>query len=192
MNDPASYTAFANDRKIASGPLADLLRQTRRHLEQFPDSAILIFEDHSGKQVDFDLSGTLEQVLARALPPQPPARRGRPKLGVVSREISLLPRHWEWLEQQPVGASATLRRMIDEARKQGSAHENARRAAEATDRLMSALAGNRPGYEEAARALYAGDRAGFCALIEAWPEDIRTYLHQRSLEAFSPAEPTDR
>ncbi|MFY0534142.1 DUF2239 family protein [Nannocystis pusilla] len=51
---------------------------------------------------------------------EPPARTGpgRPKLGVVSREVSLLPRHWEWLERQPSGSR---RRCADSSRRRSGA-----------------------------------------------------------------------
>ena len=118
MNDaPATYTVFAGTRRLARGSLEEILRATKKKLDASPDLAVLIFEDRTGRQVDFDFRGTADEVVARALPPPEPERvgPGRPKLGVVSREISLLPRHWEWLERQPQGASAALRRLVEEA-----------------------------------------------------------------------------
>jgi uncharacterized protein len=129
--------------------------------------------------VDFDLRGALNEVVARALPARSRSGPGRPKLGVVSREASLLPRHWAWLEQQPNGASAALRRLVDQARKREPAEQRARLATEAVGRFMSAMADNLPGYEEASRALYAANRAHFEDLILHWPHDIRAYIQRR-------------
>ena len=146
---------------------------------------LLVFEDWSGRQVDFDLRGTAEEVVARAeaqgaqvagADPSPEARRGRPKLGVVSREVSLLPRHWEWLESQPNGISAAIRRLVDEARKREPEKERARLAVFAASRFMSAMAGDRQGFEEASRALFAGDRERFLGLVRPWPADVRAHL----------------
>jgi len=105
-------------------------------------------------------------------------RISSPRLGVVSREVSLLPRHWDWLEQQPNGISAALRRLLDEARKRAPGEERARLAREAAGRFMTAMAGNLPGYEEAARALFAKDHERFTQRIAAWPEDVRLHLER--------------
>jgi hypothetical protein len=134
--------------------------------------------------VDFDLRGELNEVMSRALPPRPRSGPGRPKLGVVSREVSLLPRHWAWLEQQPNGASAALRRIVDQARKREPGEQRARLAREAVGRVMSAMAGNLPGYEEASRALYAANRARFEDLILHWPHDIQGYIKRQAEDAF--------
>jgi hypothetical protein len=130
------------------------------------EAGVLCFEDATGKQVDFNF--------------REPARvgPGRPKLGVVSREISLLPRHWEWLESQPSGASAAIRRLVDQAR--NGAGDADRRRREAAGRFLTAMAGNLPGYEEATRALWAGDQARFAALMDGWPADVRAYAEQLS------------
>jgi uncharacterized protein len=138
---------------------------------------MLIFDDATGKQVDFDLRGNEAQVLARALPGQRTGP-GRPKLGVVSREISLLPRHWEWLEEQPNGASAALRRLVDEARRREQGRQRVRLALDAAARFMSAMAGNLPGFEEATRALYAKDRSQLESLTSKWPRDVRKHMLQ--------------
>ena len=111
--------------------------------------------------------------------------RPRPRLGVVAREVTLLPRHWEWLADQPGGASATLRRLVDEARKHETPKARARRAAATAGRAMTALAGDRPNFEEAYRALDAGDRDRFEALTAGWPEDVRGYLLRVAQEAFA-------
>jgi hypothetical protein len=171
MEPDATYSAFSGDRCIAQGPLRALLPALGGRAAGA--EPLLVFDDRSGKQVDFDLRGTPEEVMARALPPAGP---GRPRLGVVAREVTLLPRHWEWLEAQPSGASAALRRLVEEASRRDPGEQEARRAIEAASRVMTALAGDRPGYEEASRALFARDGRRFAALIRAWPADVRRYL----------------
>jgi uncharacterized protein len=170
------YTAFAGHKRVATGSLEELLAQLKRHLDRGGDASVLVFEDETGRQVDFDLRGSLEEVLARATPTPPRQGPGRPKLGVVSREVTLLPRHWEWLEQQPNGISAALRRLVDEARKASPDKESARLAREAAGRFMWAAAGDLPGFEEASRALFAGDRERLRDLTREWPADIRSHL----------------
>lgn len=147
----------------------------------------MIFEDKTGRQVDFQFGGTLTEVLARALPAKERVGPGRPKLGVVSREVSLLPRHWEWLEEQPQGISATLRRLVDEAKKKNPGEQRARRGREAVSKIMTAIAGNLPGYEEATRALFAKDNARFAELVVAWPKDIERYLLRLLAEWAAPS-----
>lgn len=158
---------------IASGPVDELLASLKGCFDRGEFASILVFNDRTGQQVDFDLRGTLDDVLARVLPVPPRSGPGRPKLGVVGREISLLPRHWEWLEEQPNGASAALRRLVDLARTQEQGSNRVRLALEAAGRFMTAMAGNLAGYEEATRALYAKDRARLEAQTAAWPRDIR-------------------
>ena len=143
-----------------------------------------MFEVETGRQVDFHLRRPLEEILEDALPSPSPGP-GRPRLGVVSREVSLLPRHWDWLEQQPNGISAALRRLVEQAIKTEPGRERARRIRAASSRVLAALAGDRPNYEEACRALFAGDTARFEALIERWPKDIRDYALHQATEASS-------
>jgi len=189
--DLRTYTAFCGHVLIASGQLCDMLAQTKELVDRNPPESILIFEDWSGQQVDFDFRGTIDEVYGRVAPAPAPqgGARGRPRLGVVSREVSLLPRHWEWLEAQPNGASAALRRLIEEARRRDSGQEKARLAANAAGRFMWAIAGNLPGFEEASRALYAGNRERFEAMTEEWPRDIREHLRRLAAPCFgeSPA-----
>lgn len=163
--------AFAGAVRIASGALAETAAAARRAHDQDPHATILVFSRETGAVVDLDLRGTEQQVAARYRRPEsPPVRRGRPKLGVVAREVTLLPRHWEWLARQPGGASITLRRLVEAARKADAGAARAR--AELAYRFMSAMAGDRPGFEEAARALFAGDRSGLAARLSHWPADI--------------------
>lgn len=172
METAATYTAFAGERRLARGARREVLLALTAYGGK---ERVLVFEDGTGRQVDFDLRGTREEVLARADAPARPGP-GRPKLGVVSREVSLLPRHWEWLEEQPSGISAALRRLVDEARKREPDRARARRAREAAGRFMWAMAGDLPGFEEASRALFAGDDAALRRRVRAWPKDVRAYL----------------
>ncbi len=175
METERMYTAFLGTERVASGDLRAMLLRTKEELDRGRQEPLLIFDDLTGQQVDFDFRGTPEQVVERALP-QPTSGRGRPKLGVVSREVSLLPRHWEWLEDQPQGASAALRRLVDEARKREPALERARRARDAASRFMWSMAGNLPDFEEATRALFAGDGERLRQLIRGWPKDVREHV----------------
>jgi hypothetical protein len=162
---------------IASGSLENVLPELKKRFDADKSVMILVLNNATGRQVDFDLRGTEQQVLARALPGKRTGP-GRPKLGVVSREISLLPRHWEWLEEQPSGASAALRRLVDEARRREQGRNRVRVALDAAARFMSAIAGNLPGFEEATRALYAKDRTRLESLTNKWPRDVRKHMLQ--------------
>lgn len=194
MENNRTYTAFAGDRLIASGNLETMLRQTKSRLDQGETDRILIFEDQTGVQIDFDFRGSPEEVLQRLAshPRFAPGEAaaevrtgpGRPKLGVVCREISLLPRHWEWLDQQSGGASGALRKLVDEARKRGRGKELARSATEAAGKFMWVMAGNLPNFEEASRALYAKDPERLTSLIGDWPPDIRDHLEKLFAEAM--------
>jgi len=146
---------------------------------------LLVFEEETGAQTDFALHGSLPEALAclaeHPLLAKVPPRTGpgRPKLGVVSREVSLLPRHWSWLESQPGGISGTLRRLVEAARHGAPDQETFRVRRDAVGRVMWALAGDLPQFEEASRALFAGELARLAALIETWPVSLRRYLLER-------------
>jgi hypothetical protein len=173
----SAYTAFVGHRRLLTGDRIAVALAVKAAVAS-GEAAILVFEDATGRQVDFDLRGSEADIRARLSEPeiQEPRGRGRPRLGVTAREVTLLPRHWEWLAAQPGGASATLRRLVDEARKSSAAGDERRRATEAAYRAMSALAGDLPGFEEAARALFAGDLAKTRSFVESWPGDIAAYL----------------
>jgi hypothetical protein len=174
-----TYAAFADNRLISSGPRSDVLRATKKHSEKKTGGApVLIFEEASGRQVDFDLRGSLDEVLARAENTVKPGP-GRPKLGVVSREISLLPRHWDWLESQPSGASAAIRRLVDEARHHETGIERGRHVRNAIGRVLWAIAGNLAGFEEVARAIDAREDSRVADLIASWPKDMRSWVSKR-------------
>jgi hypothetical protein len=172
-------TAFAGHSRLASGRLGDVARQVKAALDQGEQRTILIFDDTTAGQIELDLRGSIDEVLARLAQQGDGAKVerkvGRPKLGVVGREVTLLPRHWDWLAEQPGGASVALRRLIDAERKASSFKEVARRAQETTYRFLSALAGNLAGFEAASRALFAADRDAFGRATEAWPADVRDH-----------------
>jgi hypothetical protein len=177
MENERTYTAFAGHERIVTGDLRTMLLETKKRLDAGEQETVLIFDDRTGKQIDFDFRGTPDEVVERAIP-KPTAGPGRPRLGVVSREVSLLPRHWEWLEEQDNGISAALRRLVDEARKREPEQERARRARDAASRFMWCMAGNLPDFEEASRALFAGERDKLAALTRDWPGDIREHAER--------------
>lgn len=188
-------TAFTGQRLLFSGPLAEVAIAVARSAGTA--DAVLVFDDATGCVVDLDLRGSDAEILERlSEPPKPHVGRnrpkagetsgtgapedgqrgrGRPKLGVVAREVTLLPRQWEWLAAQPRGASATLRRLVDDARKTVHPRQQRRAAQEAAYRFMQAIAGDLPRYEDATRALFADDRSAMEERIAVWPEDIRAY-----------------
>ena len=190
-------TAFLGARQIAAGPLERVALAVKARLREARGQSALVFDDATGRAIDLDLRGTDDDVVRRlAVHPlvdraaknqSQPRGPGRPKLGVVAREVTLLPRHWEWLSLQSGGASVALRKLVDEARRTHGGRDRVRQAQEATSHFMSAMVGNEPGYEEAARALFAGDRARFDALIAAWPADLRAYVARLAEPAFPPA-----
>ena len=180
----ATYTAFAGFRRIAFGGLREVLPAVREFSAGSPEN-VLIFDHSSGRQVDFDMRGSLEEVFARLEPKEPPrettesgvrAGKGRPRLGVTAGEVTLLPRHWEWLAAQPLKASGTIRRLVDEARAKEAS--DPKRRLEALGAILWSLAGDLPGFEEASRALYAGDAARFLPFVEAWPQDIAAFAKE--------------
>ncbi|MDP1913520.1 DUF2239 family protein [Brevundimonas sp.] len=164
---------FSSDRLIARGPLGEVLGEVRTAAGD--DAASLVIDLATGRVVDLDLRGTLDEARAR-LTPAPEAEKrgpGRPKLGVTAREVTLLPRHWDWLAGQPGGASVALRKLVEGALREAEGPDRARRSKEAAYRFMTALAGDLPSYEEATRMLFAGDWTAFDAAVEGWPEGVR-------------------
>ena len=192
-----SCVAFEGDRRIASGSLQEVAPKVKERIDQGEQEPILIFDDATSELVEVDFRGALEDVLKRLEKPaadtapessntDQSARRGpgRPRLGVVAREVTLLPRHWEWLNSQPGGASVALRKLVEEARRVNGARDKTRNSQEATYRFMSTMAGNLPGFEEAARALFAGARERFNDLTASWPVDIRDHTRKLAEAAF--------
>jgi uncharacterized protein len=182
-------TAFAGFKRLASGPPEQVALAVKAAHEANEGHPLLVFDDISGRLVDFDLRGTPQEILARLAtepaPDQQPARGpGRPRLGVVAREVTLLPRHWDWLNAQPGGASVALRKLVETARVAHADADRRRLAQQSANRFMSAVAGNEPGYEEAARALYSGDRTRFEESTVAWPADVRDHAMRLATGAF--------
>ena len=185
---PARCIAFEGYECIASGELLEVARKTKAVLDRGERAPVLIFDEVTSRPVELDFRGTVEEVVARLskAKEQIPVSTGtetlekrgpgRPKLGVISREVSLLPRHWEWLNDQPGGASGTLRRIVEEAQRNSGEKDKTRHSQESVYRFMSALAGNMPNYEEALRAFYAGDALRFQELIQPWPAGIRNHI----------------
>jgi hypothetical protein len=171
------YTVFQGLRRVTTGSAADLLEV----LQDKPQGELLVFDDSTGSQIDLDLRGKPTEIahvpadMAALTQGEIPRGRGRPRLGVIPKEVTLLPRHWDWLNVQPGGASVALRKLVDEARKTSGDRDRVRAAQEAAYRFMSAIAGNLPGFEEATRALFAYDRRSFTLLVANWPEDVRDY-----------------
>jgi hypothetical protein len=172
----SKVTAFFQDRIAARGDRAAVTRAIEEGYAAGDLASIRVYEDGTGRAVDLDYWDAAPPASAPA-PAEPKRGRGRPKLGVTPREVTLLPRHWEWLAAQPGGASAALRRLVEAAAKTpatGAAADRARR--DAAYRFLSDQCGDRPGFEEAIRALYRGDAAGLAERTAAWPEDVQVYL----------------
>ena len=191
----AAYIAFEGDRCIASGDLGEVARAAKQALDR-NETAVAVFDGRTSAPVELDLRGSLQEILAR-LPDvsdapaaaddaalAAPRGPGRPKLGVVAREITLLPRHWDWLAQQPGGASVAIRKLVEQARRGGEDKGRIREAQEAAYRFMSVMAGNRPHYEDAIRALFANDSTGFEKLIAEWPTDVCDHISMLAARAF--------
>ncbi|MHA7582898.1 DUF2239 family protein [Paenibacillus vandeheii] len=190
-----SCTAFVGRKNIAKGTLPHVVAIVKETLNDKEFAQLLIFDDFTGKPIDIDFRGQTAEVLQRlsnqaghaaeAEESEPPTRRvGRPKLGVVSGEVTLLPRHWDWLKSQHGGASVTLRKLVDEARRSGENESKVRAAQEASYRFMTAMAGDFPQHEEALRALYAGNQDRFYQLIDDWTPDIRDHIKTLAENAF--------
>ena len=197
MNPPSgpACVAFEGDRCIASGDLREVARAAKARLDRAGDASIIVFDGNTSATIEIDFRGSMADVLARlpdsAGAPIPaeaaataPRGPGRPKLGVVAREVTLLPRHWEWLARQPGGASVAIRKLVEQASRTGEDKDRIRQAQEAAYRFMSVTSGNRPHYEEAIRALFAGDAIRFEQRIAEWPDDIRAHTSGLAERAF--------
>ncbi|MFA5951051.1 MAG: DUF2239 family protein [Hyphomicrobium sp.] len=177
-------TAFDNATKIASGSYLHVALAVKVHLSSHGNASVLIFDDATGKQMDFDLRGSRDDISLRLSKQFPGSNAvqllpGRPKLGVVAKEVTLLPRHWDWLGEQPGGASVTLRKLVEEAQRTALTDKaRLRKLHERAYSFMSAIAGNLPDFEEASRALFANNIAGLKQLIAKWPPDIREHLER--------------
>jgi hypothetical protein len=180
--------------------LPEVAQKVKAVLDRGERGPVLIFDDTTSEIVEVDFRGTAEDVAARLTaqsgmdvpsgpPTEPeaaaPRKPGRPKLGVVAREVTLLPRHWEWLNRQPGGASVALRKLVEEARRVNESKDRVRRSQEVAYRFMSAMAGNEPGFEEALRCLFSGNRTSFDSLVDAWPIDVRDHARKLAADAFA-------
>ncbi len=200
---PAACIAFAGSKRIASGELRHVALQAKQVWDRDRWAQVLIFDDASSDLIEVDMSGTAEDVALRlaqgavpaaqpsesAAPVGDPRRPGRPRLGVVAREVTLLPRHWDWLSSQPGGASVALRKLVEQARAANQGKDRLRRAQEAAYRFLSAMAGNEPGFEEAIRALFAGKGENFNERVKDWPRDVRDHASKLAAAAFAEANP---
>jgi hypothetical protein len=206
VSTSTSFTAFAGHRLMLSGSLVEVTLAVRRAVDAGASQAILVFDDVTGRVVDVDFRGSEADIVEKSTqpaaayvgryrwpaPPLPEAfepaagsgsrGKGRPKMGVVAREVTLLPRQWEWLASQSGGASATLRKLVDSARRSGSSRQQQRAAQEAAYHFIQAIAGDFEGYEEATRALFANDRPGLERCMAAWPHDIRSQAIRLAFE----------
>jgi uncharacterized protein len=193
----AQFIAFEGVQRIAAGALIDVALAVRKRAPPTGDKPVLVF-DAAGQVLDLDLRGSEKDLRARftaaapppaepeAAPPEAaPRRPGRPKLGVVPREVTLLPRHWDWLNAQPGGASVALRKLVEEARRARSKTDILRTRQEAAYRFMRVIAGNFPDYEDVNRALFAGDAPRFTELTNSWPADIRDHARLLATAAFA-------
>lgn len=185
-----SCTAFLGEQRVAHGSYDDVA-QALLSLD-LSQGTVLVFDDASGQQVDHPWPAGWapppcagqESIDEDEPRPAGPAGVGRPRLGVVAREVTLLPRHWAWLAQQPGGASAALRRLVEVARKSHAGQDAQRHAKERAYRFMGAMAGALPDFEEATRALFANDAGVFATRIADWPRDVQAHLSWLARGAF--------
>ncbi len=197
MSEP-TYTAFIGNKRVATGRLAEVAIASKTAMTRAKSAALLVFDDHTGEQVEVDLRGSSEAIRQRLAAPAPintvaassdtppPRTVGRPKLGVVAREVTLLPRHWQWLNSQPGGASVALRKLVEHARRNNESKDRVRQAQEVTYRFVVAIAGNQPGFEAATRALFANQAEQFELQTANWPPDIRDHARKLAAAALNP------
>ena len=208
LNTPC--TAFEGSQRIATGALNDVAPVAKRAVDKWAASnapmAVLIFNDATSEVIELDWRGSPDEFAtslaaqaaaleASTTDHQPAAETssssavsprgpGRPKLGVVAREVTLLPRHWEWLGTQSGGASVALRKLVEDASRASGVQDRVRQCRAVGYKFMSTMAGHEPGFEEASRALFAGDQAGLDARIGDWPVDVQAHLRRVLADAF--------
>ena len=173
-----SFTAFLGFKRLAAGPLSEVALAAKRAIDRGTQQTVFIFNDRSGRAIDVDSRGSDSEILARLARPIPelaPRGRGRPKLGVVAREVTLLPKHWQWLASQPGGASVAIRKLVEAAGRAHEATDLRRERHEAAYQFMLSLAGNLANFDAATRALFADQRQPFEELIASWPADVREH-----------------
>jgi hypothetical protein len=177
-----SCTAFESFQLIAQGKPREVRAELKQLRTQRALGPVMVFDDASGE--DFDLEGDNRfDVDTASASPETPRGPGRPKLGVIAREVTLLPRHWEWLESQSGGASVALRKLVEAARKEQAPEERIRQSIETTYRFMRVMCGNLPGFEEASRALFRRNWEDFDLLIAQMPSDVQSHLKVLSADA---------
>ena len=178
--------AFAGSNMLAFGPLREVAASVKLKVEADPNLFVLVFHAETSEPIELDLRGSTADVVARLEADDLVATRkvGRPKLGVAAREVTLLPRHWDWLAQQRGGASVTLRKLVEAARRENAGADTLAQGRDALYRFMAAVAGNAPDYDEASRALFAGQKTRFLSLIASWPNDVQAHLQHLSNRAF--------
>jgi len=176
--------AFLDGKRIAQGTDAQLAAFIAA---QPPEQlSPLVFDANTGEQIDlsdpsaFSGANSVTNVNTGSA-----ARPGRPKLGVVAREVTLLPQHWDWLAQQPGGASVTLRKLVHNARRFSEGADRVRQAQVACYRFINAIAGNERGFEEATRALFTCNAERFAQHSETWPTDVRAEARRLAEAAFA-------
>lgn len=192
METTNTYTAFEDHKIIAKGSLQEVVLKVKKRFDKHPESLMVIYSDATGKSMDFiNMQGSESDVLKRIVvytmdtpTKESTSGPGRPKLGVISREVSLLPRHWEWLATQSSGASATLRKLVDDAMKKSAGTHHIKSTQERTYLFMSVQAGNLKGYEEALRALYRKDKDTFTTHIKEWPSDVQKHALELAKPVF--------
>lgn len=185
-------TAFAGHHRIASGELLHVALKAKQARDADPVRPVCVFDDATGQALELPLELPPAELVRRLSQPELPKSRpepvrrrpGRPRLGVVAREVTLLPHHWDWLGAQPGGASMALRRLVEDARAVAAGDDRRRAAQETTYRFLQAIASGLPGYADATRALFAGDFGGFEGWIAPWPEDIRDHAALLAGDAF--------
>lgn len=194
MTERTEIIAFSGNTCLGRGSPLDIAARIKKAADKA--APLLIFDAMTSRPVDIDLRGTVADVQKRlaaqtsaqggsGAEPSTPRGPGRPKLGVIAREVTLLPRHWDWLAQQPGGASVTIRKLVEDARRAGAGKDRAREAQESLHRFMTAMAGDYPHYEEALRALYAKDRKRFESAIAEWPADVRDHARRLAADVFA-------
>lgn len=205
MNTPSlsspNWIAFAAHQRVGQGLPRDVAVSVKGYVDRYPNTSVLVLDAHTSQPVELDLRGTLATVLGRLPAPTHTAAApeadsstdttargpGRPKLGVVAREVTLLPRHWEWLGAQPGGASVALRKIVEQTLRSQAQKDQKRAAQESAYRFMHAVAGDLPGFEEASRALFAGQLERLQNEVASWPPDVREHLLALAGPAMSSA-----
>ncbi len=180
-----TWIAFAKHKQIAVGEPRNVATHVKAFLDTQPEVPFVVLDADTSQPIELDLRGSLAAILKRLPVPEAsstsaaeatPRGPGRPKLGVVAREVTLLPRHWDWLGSQPGGASVALRKLVEQAQRASLESDRRRVATESAYRFMHAMAGDEKGFEEASRALFANQLERLKDVVAKWPRDVRSHL----------------